>query len=141
MVESGRLTDCKQASKKKSTILPITAAEFETLVYISLGLTDKAIARKTLLSVRGVQNRTAGLVQKLLPTEIQDCNQNNFEVINLRCRLVFEAFRQGLLDPNQLRNLDFCATDARLLSKSRSSKLNIIFGYRIELADCTDQSA
>jgi DNA-binding NarL/FixJ family response regulator len=43
----------------------ITDVEYEALIDISLGLTDKAIARRRYLSERGVQNRLRELYSKL----------------------------------------------------------------------------
>ncbi len=47
----------------------LTDVEFETLVDIATGLTDKAIAARRHISVRGVQNRLSMLLDKLVKGE------------------------------------------------------------------------
>ena len=52
-------------SRAASHISGITDIEYEALLDIALGLTDRAIARRRYLSERGVQNRLRELYAKL----------------------------------------------------------------------------
>lgn len=85
----------------------LTDIEYETLVDICLGLTDKAIARRRHVSVRGVQNRVSILEAKLLKGENVIARENSgLEVYNTRSRAIFEAFRRGLIDNDMLEEMD-----------------------------------
>lgn len=81
--------------------------EYETLVDICLGLTDKAIARRRHVSVRGVQNRVSILEAKLLKGQNVIARENSgLEVYNTRARAIFEAFKRGLIDHDMLDEMD-----------------------------------
>lgn len=81
--------------------------EYETLVDLCLGLTDKAIARRRHVSVRGVQNRVSILEAKLLKGENVIARESSgLEVYNTRSRAIFEAFRRGLIDNDMLEEMD-----------------------------------
>lgn len=81
--------------------------EYETLVDICLGLTDKAIARRRHVSVRGVQNRVSILEAKLLKGQNVIARENSgLEVYNTRARAIFEAFKRGLIDHDMLEEMD-----------------------------------
>lgn len=81
--------------------------EYETLVDICLGLTDKAIARRRHVSVRGVQNRVSILEAKLLKGQNVIARENSgLEVYNTRARAIFEAMRRGLIDHDMLEEMD-----------------------------------
>jgi DNA-binding NarL/FixJ family response regulator len=81
--------------------------EYETLVDICLGLTDKAIARRRHVSVRGVQNRVSILEAKLLKGQnVVARESSGLEVYNTRSRAIFEAFRRGLVDHDVIEEMD-----------------------------------
>ncbi len=85
----------------------LSDVEFETLLDMVTGLTDKAIAARRHISVRGVQNRLAALAEKLIAADILKLkNLTDVEMFNLRTRIVFEALRRGLLDPDEIGKLE-----------------------------------
>jgi DNA-binding NarL/FixJ family response regulator len=89
----------------------LTDTEFETMLDIALGLTDKAIALRRHISVRGVQNRLSMLMDKLIKGADAYLRETaGMEVYNARTRVIFEAMRRGLIDPDELSGLD---NDAR----------------------------
>lgn len=76
----------------------ITDLEYETLLDIFLGLTDKAIARKEHISYRGAQNRLSTLLTKILKGEDAYVRETaGMEIFNPRTRLIFEALKRGLI--------------------------------------------
>ena len=85
----------------------LTDVEYETLLDITIGLTDRAIAARRNISVRGVQNRLSMLLQKLVKGEDAHLRESaEMEVFNSRTRIVFEAFKRGLLDPDDIGSLE-----------------------------------
>lgn len=85
----------------------LTDVEQETLGDLLLGLTDKAIARKRNLTVRGVQNRLASLAAKLLKTERSQAQQETgIEFYNLRARMIFEALKRGIYTVEDIPELE-----------------------------------
>ncbi|MBU6452897.1 MAG: response regulator transcription factor [Cyanobacteria bacterium REEB67] len=81
----------------------VTDLEYETLLDIAAGLTDKAIAQKEHISYRGAQNRLSMLLAKLLKGEDGYLKESaGIEVYNPRVRLIFEALRRGLITQNDL---------------------------------------
>jgi DNA-binding NarL/FixJ family response regulator len=81
----------------------ISDAEFETLMDIAIGLTDKAIALKEHISYRGAQNRLSNLLNKLLKGGDAYLKESaGMEIYNPRTRLVYEAFKRGLLTEEDL---------------------------------------
>jgi len=76
----------------------VTDLEYETLLDIAAGLTDKAIAQKEHISYRGAQNRLSTLLTKLLKGEDSYVKETSgLEVYNPRARLIFEALKRGLI--------------------------------------------
>jgi DNA-binding NarL/FixJ family response regulator len=85
----------------------LSDAEIDTLHHLALGLTDKAIAMRSKISLRGVQNRINSLYKKLLLSDNKILqNERASELINLRTRLTFEAIKRGVIDPESLSKLD-----------------------------------
>ncbi len=81
----------------------ISDLEYETLMDIAIGLTDKAIARKEHISYRGAQNRLSNLLNKLLKGEEGYLKESaGLEIYNPRTRLIYEAFMRGLLTREDL---------------------------------------
>jgi DNA-binding NarL/FixJ family response regulator len=85
----------------------LTDVEYETLLDVAVGLTDKAIAARRHISVRGVQNRLSMLLEKLVKGEDAHLRESaSIEVFNPRTRIVFEAIKRGLLDPDEIARLE-----------------------------------
>jgi DNA-binding NarL/FixJ family response regulator len=76
----------------------LTEAEYEALIDIALGLTDRGIARRRYLSRRGAQNRLHSLYTKL-GVEREEEPGSAFSPRN---RAVFEGLRRGLLNADVL---------------------------------------
>lgn len=77
--------------------------EFETLQDLALGLTERGIARRRHISIRGVQCRVAALYTKLIPArgrQPEDSATN--ELFSLRGRMLFEAMKRGLIETDAL---------------------------------------
>lgn len=83
----------------------LTELEQETLGDLLLGLTDKAIARKRNLTVRGVQNRLSSLATKLLGRE-RSQTESGIEFYNLRVRMIFEALKRGVYTVEDIPELE-----------------------------------
>jgi DNA-binding NarL/FixJ family response regulator len=102
-VDSSVRLAMRQSQKSAS----LSNVEIETLHQLALGLTDKAMAMRSKISLRGVQNRINALYRKILISENQILQQHRAaEMVNLRSRLAFEAIRRGLIDPASLSELD-----------------------------------
>lgn len=85
----------------------LSDVEYQTLLDIALGLTDKAIAYRRHISVRGVQNRLAMLSNKLFKGEDAFLKETaGMEVYNPRTRLVLEGLKRGLIDIDQIPSLE-----------------------------------
>jgi DNA-binding NarL/FixJ family response regulator len=81
----------------------ITDVEYETLLDIAIGMTDRAIACRRHISVRGVQNRLSMLLNKLVAGEDAYLRElADMEIYNPRTRVVYEALKRGLLDTDEL---------------------------------------
>ena len=82
-------------------------SERSILISLILGLTDKAIAIREHISVRGVQNRISALSSKLVKgLDVHAKETAGLELFNTRARIILEAFRQGLLDPEDIPELE-----------------------------------
>jgi hypothetical protein len=85
----------------------ISPAEYETLIDLLLGLTDRGIALRQHMSVRGVQNRISSLSQKLLKGADNYLKETaGIELYNTRVRIVLEALKLGIVDPDDLDRVD-----------------------------------
>jgi DNA-binding NarL/FixJ family response regulator len=84
--------------RAEDTHTGLTDAEYEVLIDISLGLTDKAISRRRYLSERGVQNRLHSLYEKLDVDLNKMSIKNGGSVYNPRSRAVALAVHRGLLN-------------------------------------------
>ncbi len=76
----------------------LTEAEFEAMIDIALGLTDRGIARRRYLSRRGAQNRLHSLYLKLGVEREEEPGS----MFSPRNRAVFEGLRRGLLNADVL---------------------------------------
>jgi DNA-binding NarL/FixJ family response regulator len=76
----------------------LTDAEYEALIDIALGLTDRGVARRRYLSRRGAQNRLHSLYTKLGVEREEEPGS----MFSPRNRAVFEGLRRGLINPDVL---------------------------------------
>jgi len=97
------LTVNSRQSPGKNTL---TDAEYETLVDMALGLTDRVIATRRNVSVRGIQNRITLIFQKLLDQDPLKALDPDGGMVNMRVRVVVEAIRRGLLDIEHFANYE-----------------------------------
>lgn len=85
----------------------LNEAEQAILIDVVLGLTDKAIAMREHISVRGAQNRISALSVKLVKGLDTHAKESaGLEVFNTRVRIILEAFRQELISPEDVDGLD-----------------------------------
>jgi DNA-binding NarL/FixJ family response regulator len=90
-------------SRLKDRTSAVTDLEYETLLDIAAGLTDKAIAQKEHISYRGAQNRLSMLLSKLTRGEEGHIKETaGIEIYNPRVRLIFEALKRGLITHEDL---------------------------------------
>lgn len=82
----------------------LTDAEYEILVDVALGLTDKAIAKRKHLSLRSVQNRLQQLYEKLNVYEMPEQGSEGW--FNLRTRAVAVALSRKVLNANALERAE-----------------------------------
>lgn len=80
----------------------LTEAEFEALIDIALGLTDRGVARRRYLSRRGAQNRLHSLYTKLGVERELGGEEEPGSMFSPRNRAVFEGLRRGLLNADVL---------------------------------------
>lgn len=81
----------------------LSELEFEALVDLCLGLTDKAMAARRNVSLRGAQSRLQSLYQKL-GLDKDDIPSSDWGVIfNSRTRAISLALTQGILNADALR--------------------------------------
>jgi DNA-binding NarL/FixJ family response regulator len=85
----------KQSVVSKDSAL--TDREYETLQDIALGLTERGIARRRHVSIRGVQCRVASLYRKLVPARYPSDPSLN-EMFSVRGLMLLEAIKRGLFD-------------------------------------------
>lgn len=82
----------------------ISEVEYEILIDIALGLTDRTIARRRGLSLRSVQNRLQQIYDKL---EVhQGAGQGPDAAFNLRARAVSVAIRRKLVNHGALERAE-----------------------------------
>lgn len=77
----------------------LTEAEFEVLVSIALGFTDKAIAKRLYITEKAVQARLKCLYTKF---GISSKGASEEDEFNHRCRALNIAFRRGLINRAEL---------------------------------------
>jgi DNA-binding NarL/FixJ family response regulator len=82
----------------------LTDAEYEILVDVALGLTDKAIAKRKHLSLRSVQNRLQQLYEKLGVYETP--GQGSEGWFNLRTRAVAVALSRKVLNASAIERAE-----------------------------------
>ena len=89
-------------SRATNRISGLTDIEYEALIDISLGLTDKAIARRRYLSERGVQNRLRELYAKLSIDIEQIVDERWGSTYSPRSRAISIAMQRGLINADEL---------------------------------------
>jgi len=80
-------------------------SEYEILIDVALGLTDKTIARRRNLSLRSVQNRLQSLYEKLNVYQTSGDDEPD-DRYNLRTRAVTVAFLRKLLNYSALERAE-----------------------------------
>jgi DNA-binding NarL/FixJ family response regulator len=80
----------------------ITDAEYQSLIDLALGLTDKAIAARRGLSTRGAQARIRHLYEKL-GIAVPDDDGDGSPLFNSRTRAIYLALARGLINIDALR--------------------------------------
>jgi len=89
----------------------LTDPEYEVLLDIALGLTDKVIAARRNLSTRGVQSRLKHLYEKLGVEHAAAGERKRGATYNARTRAVSVALSRGLLNAGALRTGEEDLTD------------------------------
>jgi DNA-binding NarL/FixJ family response regulator len=86
----------------------LTEFESEALRFLALGLSNWAIARKCLLSQRGVESRLANLYEKLFIDSSEGTRNENYDKLafNVRTRAFFESLRRGLINSDEHSKAD-----------------------------------
>jgi DNA-binding NarL/FixJ family response regulator len=80
----------------------ITDGEYESLIDIALGLTDRAIAARRGLSIRGAQSRIKHVYDKLGIVPAEE-GASDASVFNSRTRAIYLAMARGLINIDALR--------------------------------------
>jgi DNA-binding NarL/FixJ family response regulator len=80
----------------------LTDVEYEALIDIAIGLTDRAIARRRYLSERGVQNRLRELYAKLSVDVEQIVDERWGNTYSPRSRAISIALQRGLINADEL---------------------------------------
>ena len=81
----------------------ITDSEYESLIDIALGLTDKTIALRRGLSIRGAQSRIQHLYDKFGLSTTAELGVENATVFNPRTRAIHLAICRGLINADVMR--------------------------------------
>jgi DNA-binding NarL/FixJ family response regulator len=90
-------------NRLKSKDGSITDLEYETLLDIACGMTDRAIAQRRHVSVRAVQKRISALIEKLMKNQDAHIKETTeTELLNPRTRVVAVAFKRALLTQEDL---------------------------------------
>lgn len=97
-----------QRTQNRATSL--TAAEYEALVCIALGMTDHAIAKRLYLTEKAVQSRLKSLYAKLGIPGRSESHETEF---NQRCRAVYISNRRGLINQSELDEWEAKLSDAK----------------------------
>ena len=99
---------CSNAASRRAG--GISEAEYEILIDIALGLTDRAIAHRRGLSLRSVQNRLQQIYEKLdVHRQVSgrgDAAGRNDGAFNLRARAVTVAILRKLLNYGALERAE-----------------------------------
>lgn len=106
----------------------LTEFEAEALRFLSLGLSNWAIARKCSLSLRGVESRLATLYEKLFPEDSAGTENEKYDKLayNPRTRAFSEALKRGLINADEIEKaeaelIEWIERDRRRFEKERKS--------------------
>lgn len=97
-----------QRTQNRATNL--TAAEYEALACIALGLTDHSIAKRLYLTEKAVQSRLKSLYAKL---GIPGRSESHDTEFNQRCRAVYVSTRRGLINQSELEDWESKLLEAK----------------------------
>jgi DNA-binding NarL/FixJ family response regulator len=97
-----------QRTQNRATSL--TAAEYEALVCIALGMTDHAIAKRLYLTEKAIQSRLKSLYAKLGIPGRSEAHETEF---NQRCRAVYLSNRRGLINQSELDDWETKLSDVK----------------------------
>lgn len=87
--------------RSESGATGLTDAEFEVLVYIAMGFTDRGIAKRLYITEKAVQARLKCLYSKLgIPIK----GASDEDEFNHRCRALNVSFRRGLINRTELED-------------------------------------
>jgi DNA-binding NarL/FixJ family response regulator len=89
-------------SRAISRMSGLSDIEYEAMIDIALGLTDRAIARRRYLSERGVQNRLRELYAKLAIDVEQIVDERWGNTYSPRSRAISIALQRGLINAEEL---------------------------------------
>lgn len=89
--------------RSRNRVEGLTDFEYEALVDLSLGLTDKVIAARRNVSLRGTQSRLQHLYGKLGLDKLDIPVGSWGPTFNSRTRAISTAFARGLLNANSLK--------------------------------------
>ncbi|MBY0549306.1 MAG: response regulator transcription factor [Candidatus Obscuribacterales bacterium] len=87
--------------RRSESATGLTDAEFEVLVYIAVGFTDKGIAKRLYITEKAVQARLKCLYTKLGIPVKGAAEDDDF---NHRCRALNLSFRRGLINRSELED-------------------------------------
>jgi DNA-binding NarL/FixJ family response regulator len=104
-----------QRTQNRATSL--TAAEYEALICIALGLTDSAIARKLYLTEKAVQSRLKSLYSKLAIPGRGEGQETDF---NQRCRAVYLSYKRGLINQSELEDWETKIFEAKAIGSEKT---------------------
>lgn len=80
--------------------------QFEALTDMAVGLTDRAIAMRRHVSIKGVQTRAQLLRQSLLDGDVSTAKPERESLFDLRSRTIYRAIKLGLLQPDDFEELE-----------------------------------
>lgn len=89
-------------ARSQRTSDALSDAQYDVLIDIALGLTDKTIAERRYLSRRGVQNRLQSLYIKLGANLENHETASESELLNVRTRTISIALQRGLINAFEL---------------------------------------
>lgn len=89
-------------TKLRRKDVQVTDGQFEVLVYIALGLSDKTISKLTFLTPQAVQARLRSLYARF---NIPSKNAPDAGTYNSRCKAVWHAIKTGIITEPELERL------------------------------------
>ena len=107
-VENQCVIDNEVRGLQQRSVTPntgLTEAEYEILMDIALGMTDRSIAQRRHLSLRSVQNRLTQIYGKLDIDQVSGPHRDD-GTVNLRARAVTEALLRKLLNYGALERAE-----------------------------------